>query len=134
MPILRHIGEIGVIHNKRVSKSRIGDACGLSRTDGLSMDILSPAHHSGNMSDPSTSVFDQIYGAQAPKALLAGNRESALNVLARASTRYVAEFLFRFGLLVPSILARLICELAHRRLSRLRSRFPNRPCVTRHLE
>ena len=68
------------------------------------------------MMGPPCSVLDELYGAQAMRALLAGDLESALDALGRASTRYVAGFLCRLGLLMPSISARLACGLARRRL------------------
>ena len=72
------------------------------------------------MTGPQPSVPDEIYGAQALGSLLAGDLESALDALGPASTRYVAGFLCRLGLLMPSISARLAYGLARRRLSRLR--------------
>ena len=72
------------------------------------------------MTGPPPSVLDEIYGAQALGALLAGDLESALDALGPASTRYVAGFLCRLALLMPSISAHLACGLARRRLSRLR--------------
>ena len=61
-----------------------------------------------------------IFIVQTIGALLAGDLESALDALGSASTRYVAGFLCRLGLLMPSISARLACGLARHRLSRLR--------------
>ena len=66
------------------------------------------------------SVLDETYGAQALGALLAGDCESALDALGRTSTRYLAGFLCRLGLLMPSISVRLACGLLRRRLARLR--------------
>ena len=92
----------------------------LRPTGGLPVDIPPPGRHCGAMIGSSPSVLDEIYGAQALGALLAGDLESALDALGRASTRYVAGFLCRLGLLMPSVSARLACGLARRRLSRLR--------------
>jgi len=86
----------------------------------LSVDIPTPERHSGTMTGSQPSVLDEVYGAQALGALLAGDLESALDAFGRAPTRYVAGFLCRLGLLMPGISARLACGLARRRLSRLR--------------
>ena len=44
------------------------------------------------MSGPPLSALNVLHGARAAGALLAGDREAALDALARASTRYVAGF------------------------------------------
>ena len=55
------------------------------------------------MSGPPPSVLDEICGAQALRALLAGDIELALDALGPASTRYVTGFLCLLGLLMPNI-------------------------------
>jgi len=86
----------------------------------LPVDIPPPGRHSGTMVGSPPSALDEIYGAQALGALLAGDLKSALDALGPASTRYIVGFLCRLGLLMPSVSARLACGLASRRLSRLR--------------
>ena len=110
-------------HRARSARRRIRRAFRadfLRPTGGLPVDIALPERHSGSMTGRRHSVLDETCGAQALGALLAGDLESALDALGRASTRYIAGFLCRLGLLMPSISVRLACGLVRRRLSRLR--------------
>ena len=72
------------------------------------------------MSGLPPSALDFVHGARAAGALLAGDREAALDTLARASTRYVAGFVCRLALITPGISLRLALGVARRRVLRSR--------------
>ena len=62
-----------------------------------------------------SSVLDEIYGARAVGALVAGDWEGALEALEQASWRYLIGFLFRLALLMPSASLLLACRIVGRR-------------------
>ena len=62
------------------------------------------------------SPLDEADGASAAGALLVGDLDAAVDALERVSPRYLAGFLWRLGLLMPSISFRLAWRLARRRL------------------
>ena len=66
---------------------------------------------------PRSALPDEVHGAQAAGALLAGDFDGATDALERVSWRYLAGFLLRLGLLRPSVSARLAFRLATRRLA-----------------
>ena len=62
------------------------------------------------------SPLDEADGASAAGALLVGDLEGAVDALERVSGRYLAGFLWRLGLLMPSVSFRLAWRLVRRRL------------------
>ena len=70
------------------------------------------------MPGPPPSALDVLHGASAAGALLAGDREAALDALARASTRYVAGFVCRLALIAPGVSLRLALGVVRRRVVR----------------
>ena len=66
---------------------------------------------------PQAFPLDEFDGARAAGALLVGEREAAVDALERVSTRYLAGFLWRLGLVMPSVSVRLAWRLARRRLT-----------------
>ena len=61
------------------------------------------------------SVLDELYGASALGALLAGDLEGAAKALDPASGRYLLAFLSRLALLMPGVALRLAVRTARRR-------------------
>ena len=68
------------------------------------------------MSARKPSPLDEADGASAAGALLVGDLEGAVDALERVSARYLGGFLWRLGLLMPSVSLRLAWRLAGRRL------------------
>ena len=64
------------------------------------------------------SVFDEIDGARALGALLAGDLPGAVDALERASVRYLVGFFCRVALLTPGVSFRLAWRVARRRCAR----------------
>ena len=62
------------------------------------------------------SVLDEIHGARALGALLAGELEEAVDALERASVRYLVGFFCRLVLLSLGVSLRLSCRVVSRRL------------------
>ena len=62
------------------------------------------------------SLLDEVDGASAAGTLLVGDLDVAVDALERVSVRYLAGFLWRLGLLTPSVSFRLVWRLARRRL------------------
>ena len=63
------------------------------------------------------SVLDEIDGARALGALLAGDLPGAVDALERASVRYLVGFFCRVALLTPSVSLRLAWRVARRRFA-----------------
>ena len=63
------------------------------------------------MQTPRRSVSDEVHGLRAIGSLVAGDFDAALAELERTSTRYLVGFLFRLGLLTPSVALRLAWRL-----------------------
>ena len=87
----------------------------LRTTGGRPMDARRPGFDSGSVSARKPSPLDEIDGARAAGSLLVGDLEAAVDVLERVSTRYLAGFLWRLGILIPSVALRLAWRLARRR-------------------
>ena len=64
------------------------------------------------------SVLDELDGARALGALLAGDLEGAVEALDFVSVRYLVGLLLRLALLAPSVSVRIGYRLARRRLAR----------------
>ena len=60
------------------------------------------------------SVLDEIHGARAVGALLAGDRDGAAHALEPASNRYLVGFFCRLALLAPSVAMRLAYRVVRR--------------------
>ena len=82
------------------------------------MDVSAPGCNPRRMRAPEPFVLDEIYGARALGALLAGNLEGAEDALKLVSNRYLVGLLVRLGLLMPSVAIRLGYRVVQRRLSR----------------
>ena len=68
------------------------------------------------MSARKLSPLDEADGASAAGALLVGDLEGAVDALEKVSGRYLVGFLWRLGLLMPSVSFRLAWRLTRRRL------------------
>lgn len=62
------------------------------------------------------SSLDEADGMSAVGAIFVGDLEGAVDALEKASARYLAGFLWRLGLLMPSVSFRLVWRFARRRL------------------
>ena len=70
------------------------------------------------MNSPRPSILDQVHGARAAGALLAGELDEAEEALTAVSTRYLAAFCLRLALITPRVALRLASRIARRRLVR----------------
>ena len=81
------------------------------------MDTPRPGRDPGPVSARKPSPLDELDGARAAGPLLVGELEAAVDALERVSTRYLAGFLWRLGLVMPSVSVRLAWMLSRRRLT-----------------
>ena len=73
------------------------------------------------MFGPRPSVLDQVHGARAAGALLAGELDEAEEALTAVSNRYLAAFCLRLAFITPGVALRLAWRVAGRRFARPRS-------------
>jgi len=79
------------------------------------MDVRRPGCESVPVSVRKPSLLDEIDGARAAGSMLVGDLDGAVDALERVSTRYLAGFLWRLGILMPSVALCLAWRLARRR-------------------
>ena len=70
------------------------------------------------MFGPRPSVLDQVHGARAAAALLAGELDEAEEALTAVSTRYLAAFCLPLAFITPGVALLLASSIARRRLVR----------------
>lgn len=87
----------------------------------FALDAAPDPCHAHRMFGPRPSVLDQVYGARAAGALLAGELDEAHGHLSAVSNRYLVAFCIRLALVTPGVSLRLAWKIARGRLVRPRS-------------